>query len=94
MHDLKYTLYSLFRQSLKPDKIILWLASEQYPNKEQDISDTILNMQEWGLSIMWCEDIKSYKKLIPAMQMYPDDMYINNIVEAYPELMKILAKKE
>lgn len=76
MYDLKYTLYSLLKQSLKPDKVILWLAREQYPNKEQDISDAILNMQKWGLSIMWCEDIKSYKKLIPTMQMYPDDIIV------------------
>ena len=76
MYDLKYTLYSLLHQSLKPDKVILWLASEQFPDKEKNISETILRMQEWGLSIMWCEDIKSYKKLIPAMRMYPDDIIV------------------
>lgn len=76
MYALKYTLYSLLRQSLKPDKVILWLACEQYPNREQDISDEILIAQEWGLSIVWCEDIKFYKKLIPAMKMYPNDIIV------------------
>lgn len=76
MYDIKYTLYSLLHQTLKPDEVILWLAKEQFPNLEEDIAPSILNMKEWGLSIMWCEDIKSYKKLVPALNMFPDDIIV------------------
>lgn len=76
MYELKYTLYSLLHQSMKPDRIILWLAEEQFPNKEDDIAPSLLALQENGISIEWCEDIKSYKKLIPALKMYPEDIIV------------------
>lgn len=76
MYDIKYTLYSLLTQTLKPDMIILWLAEEQFPNKEGDISDEILSLKKYGLSIKWCEDLKSYKKLIPSLREFPDDIII------------------
>lgn len=76
MYELKYILYSLLHQSMKPDRIILWLAEEQFPNKEDDIAPSLLALQENGISIAWCEDIKSYKKLIPALKMYPEDIIV------------------
>lgn len=76
MYDIKYTLYSLLHQSLKPDEVILWLAKEQFPNGEADIAPSLLAMKENGLTISWCEDIKSYKKLIPALEAYPEDIIV------------------
>lgn len=76
MYELKYTLYSLLHQSLKPDQIILWLAEEQFPNKEEDIAPSLLALKENGVSIKWCEDIKSYKKLIPALKIYSEDIIV------------------
>ena len=66
MYDIHYCLYSLLTQELKPKKVILWLAEEQFPNKEEDN----------GLSIKWCNDIKAYKKLIPALKAYPNDYIV------------------
>jgi hypothetical protein len=54
----------------------LWLAEEQFPNKEQDLPERILNLQQYGLTIKWCKDIKSYKKLIFALQEYPNDIIV------------------
>ncbi len=75
-NDVTYTLYSLLTQSLKPDAIILWLAKEQFPNGLADLPKEILNLQKNGLTIKWCEDIRSYKKLIPALLEYPDDIIV------------------
>ena len=72
MHDIHYCLYSLLKQNLKPYKIILWLAESQFPNKELDLPDKVLRLKNNGLTIRWCEDLKSYKKLIPALKEYPD----------------------
>ncbi len=76
MYDIKYTLYSLLNQSLKPDRLILWLAKEQYPNLEGDIAPSILAMKSNGLEIMWCEDIKSYKKLVPSLKLFSEDIIV------------------
>ena len=76
MYDINYTLYSLLNQSIKPDEIVLWLGVEQFPNREDDIPIDVLNMKRFGLTIKWCEDIKSFKKLIPALRDYPDDVIV------------------
>jgi glycosyltransferase involved in cell wall biosynthesis len=76
MYDVHYTLYSLLTQNLKPDEVILWLAKEEFPNLDEDVPKRILSLKNHGLSIKWCEDIKSYKKLIFALKEYPEDIII------------------
>ena len=46
------------------------------PNKEKDIPKKVLKLKKIGLSIEWCEDLKSYKKLIPALNKYPNDLIV------------------
>lgn len=70
------TIKTLLAQSTKADEIILWLAQEQFPNKENDLTKELLNLKEYGLSIKWCNDIRSYKKLIPTLKEYPNDIII------------------
>jgi hypothetical protein len=72
MYEIHYTLYSLLNQTFKPEKVILWLAEEQFPNKENDIPEQVLKLKENGLEIEWCENINSYKKLIPVLRKYPN----------------------
>lgn len=67
---------SLLCQTIKPDKIILWLAEEQFPNKEKDLPKELLELEKYGLTICWCNDIRSYKKLIPTIKKYPDSYII------------------
>lgn len=76
MDDIHFCLYSLLTQTFKPDKVVLWLANEQFPNKEEDIPEDVLKLKDNGLEINWCEDIKSYKKLIPALRKYPNDFIV------------------
>ena len=66
------TIESLLNQTHKADKVILWLAPEQFPNRESDLPQQLLDLRDKGLTIDWYHDIKSYKKLIPALQKYPD----------------------
>jgi len=73
---LHITLSSLLQQTVKPDMLILWLAKEQFPNGEADLPEEILRLKEFGLSIKWWHDIRPYKKLIPAITNYPDDIII------------------
>lgn len=76
MYDIHYCLYSLLTQSFKPDAVILWLAKEQFPNGEDDIPEKVLRLRRNGLTIKWCEDLRSYKKLIPALLEYPEDLIV------------------
>ena len=76
MYDIHYCLYSLLNQSLKPDEVILWLAKEEFPKLENDLSDKILHLTNNGLTIKWCDNIKSYKKLLPALKEYPNDIIV------------------
>jgi glycosyltransferase involved in cell wall biosynthesis len=76
MYDVHYCLHSLLNQSFKPNKVILWLAHEQFPNGESDVPKKVLALKERGLSIEWHHDIKSYKKVIPALKKYPEDIIV------------------
>ena len=59
MYDIHLCLYSLLVQDFKPDRLILWLANEQFPNGEDDIPRRVLDLKQWGLEIRWCEDTRS-----------------------------------
>lgn len=85
MHDIHYCIYSLFNQTLKADKIILWLAEDQFPNKEADIPQTVLEFKKYGLEIKWCENLYSYKKLIPALKEFPNDIIVTTDDDIYYE---------
>ena len=76
INSVSKTIKTLLNQTLKPDKVILWLASEQFPKKEQELPNDLLELKNFGLDIKWCEDIKSYKKLIPSLIEFPNDIII------------------
>jgi hypothetical protein len=76
MNDIHYCLYSLLQQRFKPDLLVLWLASEQFPNKEKDLPASVLSLKKHGLTINWCSDLKSYKKLVPSLNEYPNDILV------------------
>lgn len=76
MYDIKFTLYSLLTQTVKPDEVILWLAKDQFPNREDDIPQDVLSLKKNGLTINWCDDLKSYKKLIPSLISFPNDYIV------------------
>lgn len=78
------TINTLLKQSLKPDKVILWLAKEQFPNAERDLPKELLRLKDLGLEIEWCDiNIKSYKKLVPALIKYPNDIIVTADDDVY-----------
>jgi hypothetical protein len=67
-----YAIITLLNQSVKPDKIILWVA-----HADKEIIPAILQeLTKKGLDIRFCEDLKSYKKLIFSLQEFPEDYII------------------
>lgn len=73
IHDVYLTIESLMQQSRKANRIVLWLSEEL---KEVQLPMTIMSQKARGLEIHYCKDIKSYKKLIPSLIMFPNDVII------------------
>lgn len=76
MYDIHFCLYSMLNQKFKPDEVILWLAGEQFPNGEKDIPEDVLKLKDKGLTIRWCDNLFSYKKLIPAYREFKNAILI------------------
>jgi len=76
-----YAIWSLFEQSIKPGKIILWLDKENW--NLNNIPQLLRIEMEMGLEIKFCEDIKSYKKLNFALAEFPNDVLITVDDDAY-----------
>lgn len=65
---LHLTLRSLLLQSIRPDRLILWLAKDDISKLPRGV----LDLQAAGLDIRATRDLKSFKKLVPALELFPD----------------------
>ena len=64
---------SLIRQQVMPEKIILWLSKEQFPNEESDLPKKLLSQQTRGLEIRFVDgNIRSHKKYYYVFREFPD----------------------
>ena len=61
------TLQSLLRQTVQPARIVVRLATNQFPRGEQDLPRSLRRLLTLGVSIDWvADDFRSYKKFFPA----------------------------
>lgn len=63
-------------QSLKPSKIVLWLGTELFPEKEKNLPNSLIKLKEFGLIISFCEDIKPHTKYYYAFKKYKNNLII------------------
>lgn len=90
--SLPYTLYSLVIQTIRPAKIAVYLDDNHWGDEK--LSPILKKLQSVGVEFNYGEDLKSFKKLIPALIQYPnnpiitfdDDFYYN------PECLSWLTK--
>lgn len=54
------TIESLLRQTYKPDQIILWLAQDEFADRE--LPKNLCQQINRGLTIKYCDNLRSYKK--------------------------------
>lgn len=65
------TIASLLQQTMKPNKVILWLVEEEFPGHK--IPNNLKRLEKRGLEIRFCKDaLRPHKKYYYAMQEYPD----------------------
>jgi hypothetical protein len=89
---LPMTLKSLLDQKVRPDRTILWIADGDWDALTPDV----WALCDHGLSIMRCDDVRSYNKIIHALERWPeafivtadDDIYyspnwLRRLVEGY-----------
>lgn len=76
INEVAVTIYSLLKQSLKPDEIVLWLGADKFKNREKDLPENLLKLKNNGLTIKWCKDMRSFTKLVPALEMYKNDIIV------------------
>lgn len=65
---LHLTLRSLLAQSVRADRVVLWIAEADFSS----LPKRVLDLQADGLEVRRCEDLKSYKKIVPALLAFPD----------------------
>lgn len=65
------TTESLLRQREKADRIILWLAEDEF--RDMKIPSILRKQEKRGLEIRYCSNLKSYKKFYYTMSEFPKD---------------------
>lgn len=100
---LGLTLKCLLSQTVAPDAVVLWIANAD----KEALPAEVLALQKAGLTIEYTEDLKSFKKIIPALRRFPnafiatadDDVYywptwLAELVNAYsPAKREILCHR-
>lgn len=65
------TIKSLMMQSYKPDRIVLWLADEQFPDKT--LPESITQLMDCGLEVEYCENVNGHKRHYKMLNMQKED---------------------
>lgn len=68
---LHLTVQCLLTQSIKADEVVLWIARED----EAALPTAVKGFEKYGLKLRYCDNLRSYKKIIPALQSYGHDVY-------------------
>lgn len=75
INGVEMCVQSLLRQSQKPDRVILWLAENQF--RDQRIPSKLQALTKYGFEIRFCsEDLKPHKKWYYTAREYSDSIII------------------
>ncbi|MDD4590751.1 MAG: glycosyl transferase [Parabacteroides sp.] len=67
---------SILRQSLSPQKVLLWLSKQQFPT-ESSLPSSLKNIKDNRFELrMVDDDIRSHKKYFYAFQEYPESIIV------------------
>ncbi len=71
---VQYTLRTLFTQSMKPDRVVLWLSAEEFEGME--LPDSIKEFQKVGLEVRFCENLLGHKRYYKLIEEQKDNELI------------------
>jgi O-antigen/teichoic acid export membrane protein len=74
-NTLHLVIETILSQTTKPDRIVLWLSYYDGQGKKlldgtSQLPSMLQCQMKRGLEIKFCEDIRSYRKLLPSLRMY------------------------
>lgn len=73
INTVHLAIKSMLLQSILPHKIVLWLSTEEFPEKENELPDTLTELQKHGLEIHFVSrNLRAHQKYYYAFQHYPD----------------------
>ena len=67
---------TILAQTRQPNLTVLYLADSEFPQREKELPTELTALLSERFQIRWTKDIKSYKKLIPALKDFPDDIIV------------------
>jgi len=67
------------RQTVRPDRVILWIARED----KDSLTNEIVALEKFGLEIQYCDDLRSYKKIIPSLLAEPEAFIVTADDDVY-----------
>ena len=77
LENVNLVIDSMLRQTVRPDKIVLYLAVPEFPGKKLPADLAKYVAENSIVEIRWTpHNIRSYKKLVPALADFPDDLII------------------
>lgn len=89
---LHLTIKSLLDQTVKPDRIILWIAHEDAKSLPREVT----KLEGPIFTIRFCDDLRSFNKIIPVLRSDPDsfivvadddlyyhDRWLERLIDAY-----------
>ena len=93
METVHVALESLLAQTMKPDRIILWLAREEFPGGLESLPQSVLDLIPKGVEIGWADkNLRAYKKFYYALRDNPEAIVItvDDDLVSPPNLVKNL----
>ena len=73
LYDVYLAIESIMQGTMLPNRIILWLSND-YRGVTMPV--TLQKQMKRGLEVRYCEDIRSYTKLLPALAEFPDSSIV------------------
>ena len=70
----------LFANTIRPDRLVLNLSKDEFPNKEKDLPQELVDYvkKDRNFEIYWVDgNTKPYKKTIPTLRRFPSDVIIS-----------------
>ena len=78
INDCIYVIRQMLSQTVKPDKIILTLSSEEFRRKERDLPADLVAAVNDIFEISWVKkNTGAHKKLTHTLDRFPDDVIIS-----------------
>jgi len=93
IHDVHLVIESLGEQSIQANRLILWLDEEEF--SQTTIPEILKRQQRRGLEVRFCPNYRSYKKLIPTIDLLPEANIItidDDLLYPY-DLIELLLKE-